>query len=126
VESSIAASRAAYEQGRGTGGFLIVPLRHCTSQRNGEYTGPDEAAYGYWQPRETYITQLERARMYIAVMVMAPLFQEERGASFIDNIAALMAPIRGQSANESWISSRMTPTPHCPPANRGCASNGYR
>ena len=95
------ASDAAYDDCRGSGGFLLA-LLDCPGQqaRLGRYTQITSDVYAKWKPCKTYIAQLELLMVYLALIVFAEHFRGRRGIWFIDNIAALMALVRGRSRHE--------------------------
>ena len=119
------ASDAAYEQGKGTGGFLLALLGRPEQQaRLGRYTQITSDVYAKWEPAETYIAQLELLMVYLALMFFAEHFRGRRGIWFIDNIAALMALVRGRSRHEDLDNLAGPSTPRCSPFKSGSTSSG--
>ena len=53
--------------------------------------------YNLWGPHDTYIAQLELMMVLAAVLDVGPALRLRRGVWFIDNVAALMALVRGRS-----------------------------
>ena len=95
------ASDAAYDDRRGSGGFLLALFDSPGQQpRLGRYTQITSDVYAKWKPCETYIAQLELLMVYLALIVFAEHFRGRRGTWYIDNIAALMALVRGRSRHE--------------------------
>ena len=96
------ASDAAYEGGRGSGGSLIV-LHPSSHQESRLACVADllHELYEIWGHQETYIAQLELYMVLAGLARWAAEFCEKRGVWFIDNIAALMALVRGRSNSPS-------------------------
>ena len=98
----VVASDAAYENGDGSGGFLVI--LHPNSQNESRLACvadlPPEL-YEIWGHQETYIAQLELYMVLAGLARWAEEFREKRGIWFIDNIAALMALVRGRSRSQS-------------------------
>ena len=98
----LVASDAAYEAGRGSGGFLFVlrPGQASESRDAREVDLPD-SLYAIWGPQKTYIAQLELFMILVGITNFAPSIRGSRGIWFVDNIAALMALVRGRSDSQS-------------------------
>ena len=93
-----AASDAAYEAAKGSGGYLIVTLpmsRH--EQRIGCVVQIPSQVYSLWGDHETYIAQLELMMILAAILRHGPKLKHTKGIWFVDNVAALMALVRGRS-----------------------------
>ena len=56
--------------------------------------------FSMWQPCINYIAQLEPLMVYVALMTRARDSRGARGVWFINNIAALMALVRGRSGDQ--------------------------
>ena len=99
-----AASDAALESpGQGTGGFLIVWFQNQIEKREAFLADIPPAVYHFWTPGDKKIAQLELSQVLYALI--AGPSQGRRVVWFIDNIAALMALIRGRSDSpdlERW------------------------
>ena len=57
--------------------------------------------YAIWVPQKTYIAQLELFMILVGITNFAPSIRGSRGTWFVDNIAALMALVRGRSDSQS-------------------------
>ena len=94
------ASDAAEEGGIGTGGYLYLlgdsDGWHSRARSAGRFPVAFE---GYWQQRDVYIAQYELSIVLVAVLCEDSKLRNRRGIWFIDNIAALMALVRGTSNN---------------------------
>jgi hypothetical protein len=99
VDRFLAASDAAWEGGKGTGGYLVVHSLSSNPTRVGKVVEIGEGAYAKWKQCETYIAQLELL-MVLAGVLMTPGLRGQSGLWFIDNVAALMALVRGRSASD--------------------------
>ena len=98
----LAASDAAWEGGRGSGGYLLVlGPRAPVEKRFGCAAQLDPDVYTVWGPQETYIAQLELHMVFVGMLQFASGIRGSRGIWFIDSIAALMALVRGRSNSES-------------------------
>ena len=94
------ASDAAYEQSVGSGGFLAVLYEsHNQQMRIGRVVDIPDTVYCYWGDYETYIAQLEMLMILVAMVDLAPIMRGRRGIWYIDNVAALMAMVRGRANN---------------------------
>ena len=92
------ASDAAYESSRGSGGFLVVTYEGVDQQiRMGKEVEISDGIYQYWGDHETYISQLEMLMILVALIDMAPILRGRRGIWYVDNVAALMAMVRGRA-----------------------------
>jgi len=101
-ERFVVASDAAYESGVGTGGFLVVMRpNQAEESRQARVVELPKELYEIWGEQVTYIAQLELYMILAAVTVFADDFRGKRGVWFVDNIAALMALVRGRSNSES-------------------------
>ena len=99
----IVASDAALESPReGTGGFHIVWFEQSLSDEGRESFVADipDLLYGKWGPGDKKIAQLELAMVLYGLATRASRFRGRRGTWYIDNVAALMALIRGRSDNQ--------------------------
>jgi hypothetical protein len=98
VSRFVVASDAAYEDGRGTAGFLIV-LDPATPEesRYGVVVEIPAGLYPRWGDMGTYISQLELLMGAAALLVFAPRLRGRIGVWFIDNVPALMALVGGGS-----------------------------
>ena len=99
----IVASDAALERPReGTGGFHIVWFEQSPSDEGRESFVADipDLLYGKWGPGDKKIAQLELAMVLYGLATRASRFRGRRGTWYIDNVAALMALIRGRSDNQ--------------------------
>lgn len=94
----VVASDAAYEKGAGTGGFLCVHQDDAMAwQKSARVVVIPQAVYGIWSEHCTYIAQLELLMVLAGIVELASTLRGMRGVSYIDNIAALMALVRGRS-----------------------------
>ena len=101
-ERFVVASDAAYEAGVGTGGFLVVMRpNQAEESRHARVVELPQELYEIWGEQVTYIAQLELYMILAAVTSYASDFRDKRGVWFVDNIAALMALVRGRSNSES-------------------------
>ena len=92
------ASDAAYEDGRGSAGLLVVlNPGQPTEARLGKVIEIPQVVYSLWGARKTYIAQLELLAVFVAMVEIAALVRHTHGLWFIDNIAALMALVKGTS-----------------------------
>ena len=93
-----AASDAALEEPRcGTGGFLLLWFDSGRERREAFYSIIPDALYDLWTPGDKKIAQLELVQVLFALASRANSFRHRRGLWFIDNLAALMALVRGRS-----------------------------
>ena len=95
----LAASDAAEDvPGQGTGGFHIVWLDE-PEKRESFAAVVNSELYALFAPGEHKIAQLELAMVFYGLVVRAESFRGRRGYWYIDNVAALMALIRGRSSS---------------------------
>jgi hypothetical protein len=98
----LVASDAAYENGRGSAGFLAVVNPGTPNEiRVGRVIDIPPEVYQLWGDRKTYIAQLERLAVFVAVVELAGLVRHSHGLWCIDNVAALMALVKGCSGVSS-------------------------
>ena len=90
------ASDAAQDQHMGSGGFLLSTRFFC---RVGAVVPITPAVIQLWKPCEVYIAQLELLVVFQAVITFPDEFRYASGVWYIDNIASLMALIKGRSDN---------------------------
>eukprot|EP00435_Cladocopium_sp_Y103_P026427 s2960_g6.t1 len=96
----LAASDAALEAPKmGTGGFLLVWHSPGLQLREAFISVIPPSVYSLWEPGDKKIAQLELLQVLYALFARPTKFRDCRGLWFIDNTAALMAPIRGRSDN---------------------------
>ena len=94
------ASDAAFEKSKGSGGFLAVFFEPNHRQlRVGRVVDINPDVYQHWGTHETYIAQLEMLMILVAMIELAPILRGRRGVWYIDNVAALMAMVRGRANN---------------------------
>ena len=94
------ASDAAFEKSKGSGGFLAVCYEPNHRQlRVGRVVDIPLDVYRHWGTHETYIAHLEMLMILVAMIDLAPLLRGRRGVWYIDNVAALMAMVRGRANN---------------------------
>eukprot|EP00439_Symbiodinium_sp_Y106_P034439 s8919_g4.t1 len=86
----IAASDAAEEGLRGTGGFLVVWQHPRGQLREGFVAADPGSLYSLWCPGEKKIAQLELSMVLFALVSRPDSFRSRRGVWYIDNTAALM------------------------------------
>ena len=99
VPRFLGASDAAWEGGKGSGGFLVVNSPGAESEtRTGRAVAMGRDVYDKWGYYHTYIAQLELL-MVLAAVIFEPELRGRQGVWFIDNVAALMALIKGSSDN---------------------------
>ena len=102
VERFCGASDAAYETGQGTGGYLLVIHPYTPrEQRIGCVVQIPPQVYSLWGDQETYIAQLELMMVLAVIIENGHALINKRGVWFIDNVAALMALVRGRSNQPS-------------------------
>ncbi|CAE7218895.1 FCPB [Symbiodinium sp. CCMP2592] len=93
----VAASDAAEDEPRkGTGGFLLL-WPGSEPSREAFVAQVDRHTYDAFLPGEVKIAQLELSMVLFALTARASTFRSRRGTWYIDNVAALMALIRGRS-----------------------------
>ncbi|CAE7251852.1 unnamed protein product [Symbiodinium sp. CCMP2592] len=93
----VAASDAAEDEPRkGTGGFLLL-WPGSEPGREAFVAQVDRHTYDAFLPGEVKIAQLELSMVLFALTARASTFRSRRGTWYIDNVAALMALIRGRS-----------------------------
>jgi hypothetical protein len=94
----LVASDAAYENGRGSAGFLAVLNPGKLGEiRVGRVIEIPPEVYHLWGDRKTYIAQLELLAVFVAMVELAGLVRRSHGLWCIDNVAALMALVKGTS-----------------------------
>jgi len=98
VERFCAASDAAYEGTKGSGGYMMV-IQPCSEaeERRGRMVQIPTQVYDIWGEQETYIAQLEMMMVLAAIIEDGAQLKYRRGIWFVDNVAALMALVRGRS-----------------------------
>ena len=106
LRRAVTASDAAYEDGRGSAGFLSVidPGRPEETRVGRVIALPKHLAqhlYTVWGVRVTYIAQLELLAVLVALTEMAGSVRRTNSIWFIDNTAALMALVKGSSGSHS-------------------------
>ncbi|CAE7039628.1 unnamed protein product [Symbiodinium sp. CCMP2592] len=95
----VAASDAAEEPATGgTGGFLVVWFSGLKQTREGFVADIQPWWYEVWQPAEVHIAQLEISMLAYALLCRPHQFRNRRGFWFLDNLAALLALVKGRSA----------------------------
>ncbi|CAE7417046.1 unnamed protein product [Symbiodinium sp. CCMP2592] len=93
----VAASDAAEDEPRkGTGGFLLL-WPGSEPGREAFVAQVDRHSYDAFLPGEVKIAQLELSMVLFALTARASTFRSRRDTWYIDNVAALMALIRGRS-----------------------------
>ena len=90
----IAASDAAHERGKGSGGFLFSDAFFC---RRGAVVEIDAKVFQLWQAKELVIAQLELLMVFQALICFPDSFRRNTCVWWIDNIASLMSLVRGRS-----------------------------
>ena len=99
---ALTASDAAYEDGKGTAGFLsVIDPNQPEETRLGRVIDLPGELYKVWGVRITYIAQLELVAVLVAITEVAGLIRGTNSIWFIDNIAALMALVKGSSGSHS-------------------------
>ena len=99
---SITASDAAYENGVGSAGFLsVIDPGHPEETRVGRVIALPPSLYKHWGPQTNYIAQLELLAVLTAITQVAGLIRGTSSIWFVDNIAALMALVKGSSGSHS-------------------------
>ena len=94
----LVASDAAYENGKGTAGFLAVLNPGKPNEvRVGRVLEIPPEIYHLWGDRKTQIAQLELLAVFVAMVELADLVGRSHRLWCIDNIAALMALVKGTS-----------------------------
>ena len=94
----LVASDAAYENGRGSAGFLAVLNPGKPGEiRAGRVIDIPPEIYHLWGDREIYIAQLELLAVFVAMVELAGLIRHSHGLWCIDKVAALMALAKGTS-----------------------------
>ena len=96
----VCASDAAEEPATGgTGGFLIVWLSGTHQTRQGFVADIHPWWYSVWQTAEVHIAQLEISMVAYALLGLPDRFRNRRGIWFLDNVASLMALVKGRSSS---------------------------
>ena len=107
----LVASDAAYENGRSSADFLAVLNPGKQDEvRVGRVIDIPPEIYHLWGDRETYIAQSELLAVFVAMVELAGLIRHRHGLWCIDNIAALMALVKGTSKVLSF--GQMTKATH--------------
>ena len=102
LRRALTASDAAYEGGKGSAGFLsVIDPGKPEETRLGKVITLPASLYSLWGAKETYIAQLELLAVLVALIEVAGLVRGANTIWFIDNIAALMALVRGSSNSRS-------------------------
>jgi len=98
----ITASDAAYEDSKGSAGFLCVAYPGQPEEtRLGRVIAIPGCLYNIWGVRVTYIAQLELLAVLVAITEAAGMIRGTSSLWFIDNVAALMALVKGSSGSRS-------------------------
>ena len=90
----IAASDAAHEMGKGSGGFLFSDTFFC---RRRAVVKIDAQVFQLWQAKDFVIAQLELLMVFQALISFPDSFRHNTCVWWIDNIASLMSLVRGRS-----------------------------
>ena len=102
LRRAVTASDAAYEWGKGSAGFLsVIDPGKPEETRLGKVITLPKSLYSVWGAQETYIAQLELLAVLVALIEVAGLVRGANTIWFIDNVAALMALVRGSSNSRS-------------------------
>jgi hypothetical protein len=101
VERFLAASDAALERPReGTGGYLLVwNPQQQHQRREGTVVTIPQRMYDMWDSSPWKSAQQELPMVLVGLLSDTHSFRGARGIWFIDNVAALMAVVRGRSDN---------------------------
>ena len=101
VRRVLVASDAAEEEGKGSGGFLVVVYDGEKQWRMGVVVPIHASIYRFWNTeQERFIAQLELLMVVVALWHLAPLLQGSIITWYIDNTAALMSLIKGRSNHD--------------------------
>ncbi|CAE7846314.1 unnamed protein product, partial [Symbiodinium necroappetens] len=96
----VCASDAAEEPDTGgTGGFLVVWFSGTHQTRQGFVADVHPWWYSVWQTAEVHIAQLEVSMVAYALLGLPDRFRNRRGIWFLDNVASLMALVKGRSSS---------------------------
>ena len=96
------ASDAAYDDGVGMAGFLLVTDPGMPEEaRQGVVVDIPSSLYALWGVQNTYIAQLELVMAMVAMVECASEMRGRRGVWFIDNTAALFTLVKGRSNKDS-------------------------
>ncbi|CAE7828536.1 unnamed protein product [Symbiodinium necroappetens] len=96
----VCASDAAEEPDTGgTGGFLVVWFSGAHQTRQGFVADIHPWWYSVWQSAEVHIAQLEVSMVAYALLGLPDRFRNRRGIWFLDNVASLMALVKGRSSS---------------------------
>ena len=97
----VCASDAAEEPDTGgTGGFLVVWFSGSRQTREGFVADIHPWWYSVWQSAEVHIAQLEISMVVAYALLGRPEhFRNRRGIWFLDNVASLMALVKGRSSS---------------------------
>ena len=102
LRRAITASDAAYEGGKGSAGFLtVIDPGRPEETRLGKVIAIPGCLYNIWGDRVTYIAQLELLAVLVAITEVAGMIRGANSVWFIDNVAALMALVKGSSGSHS-------------------------
>ena len=94
----LVASDTSFEGGKGEAGFLLVANPGCPEEsRVGRVLAIPPGNSKFWGNNKTYIAQLELLVVLAAMVEFAHLVRRSKGLWLIDNIAALMAHVRGKN-----------------------------
>jgi hypothetical protein len=95
VPRFLAASDAAYEESKGSGGYLVQLL---PASKIGGVVAINKSVLALWDA-EVMIAQLELLMILQGLIDNPTTFRGASGIWFVDNIASLMALVRGRSRN---------------------------
>ena len=96
----VCASDAAEEPDTGgTGGFLVVWFSGSRQTREGFVADIHPWWYSVWKSAEVHIAQLEISMVAYALLGRPEHFRNRRGIWFLDNVASLMALVKGRSSS---------------------------
>ena len=93
-----AASDAAFESGKGSGGLLVLSP---SGQRLGTVPLIDDRVLGLWPEDQVVIAQLELLMILQGLLCFPDAFRSRSGIWWVDNVAALMALVKGTGRNSS-------------------------
>ena len=102
LRRAITASDAAYESGKGSAGFLfVIDPGKPEETRLGRVVALPGSLYSIWESRITYVARLELLAVLAALTEVARLFRGMSSVQLVDNVAALMALVKGSSGSRA-------------------------
>lgn len=101
IRRVVGASDAVQESGEGSGGFFLIrDARFIRHSAIGAEVIIDTTVLALWQPQDVLIAQLELLMVLQVLLTFPDAFRNTHVIWWIDNLASLMALLKGRSENQ--------------------------